>query len=76
MVFIPQFLNVMYHMIDLDISKNLCTSRVLSCGSNGKLSSCNAGDPSLIPGLGRYSGKRNGYPSQFSFLENSIDRGA
>ena len=44
--------------------------------SNGKESACNAGDPSLIPGLGRSSGERNGYPFQFSFLENSMDRGA
>ena len=76
MVFIPQFLNVMYHMIDLDISKNLCTSRVLSCGSNGKLSSCNAGDPSSIPGSGRSPGEGNGNPLQYSCLANSMDGGA
>ena len=37
---------------------------------------CNAGDPSSIPGLGRYSGKGNGYPLQYSCLENLMDRGA
>ena len=31
-------------------------------GSEGKESSCNAGDPGLIPGLGRSAGERNGYP--------------
>ena len=45
-------------------------------GSEGKESACSAGDPSLIPGLGRFPGERNGYPLQFSCLENSMDRGA
>ena len=34
------------------------------CGSVGKESYCNAGDPSSIPGLGRSPGK--GYPLQYS----------
>ena len=33
------------------------------------------GDLGLIPGLGR-SGEGNGYPPQYSCLENSMDRGA
>ena len=45
-------------------------------GSAGKESACNAGDPSLIPGLGRYAGEGHGYPLQYSCLENSMDRGA
>ena len=45
-------------------------------GSDGKESACNAGDPSLIPGLGRSPGERNGNPLQYSCLENSMDRGA
>ena len=36
----------------------------------------NAGDLSSIPGLGRYSGERNGNPFQYSCLENPVDRGA
>ena len=32
--------------------------------------------PGLIPGLGRSRGEGNGYPLQYSCLENSIDRGA
>ena len=43
--------------------------------SGGKESTCNAGDPGLIPGLGRSPGKGNGYPLQYSCLENSMDRG-
>ena len=37
---------------------------------------CNAGDPGLIPGLGRSPGERNGYLLPYSCLENSMDRGA
>ena len=29
-----------------------------------------------IPGLGKYPGEENGYPLQYSCLENSMDRGA
>ena len=45
-------------------------------GSDGKESACNAGDLGSIPGLGRSSGEGNGYPLQYSCLENSMDRGA
>ena len=45
-------------------------------GSDGKESACNAGDPGLIPGLGRSPGEGNGYPLQFSCLKNSMDRAA
>ena len=45
-------------------------------GSDGKESACNAGDPGLIPGLCRSPGEGSGYPLQYSFLENSMDRGA
>ena len=43
---------------------------------SGKKSTCNAGDASLIPGPGRFPGEGNGYPLQYSCLENSMDRGA
>ena len=45
-------------------------------GSDSKEPACNEGDPGLIPGLGRSPGEGNGYPLQYSFLENSMDRGA
>ena len=35
-----------------------------------------AGDPGLTPGSGRCPGEGNGYPLQYSCLENSVDRGA
>ena len=33
--------------------------------SDGKESTCNAGDWDSIPGLGRFPGKGNGYPLQY-----------
>ena len=33
-------------------------------GSEGKASACNAGDPGLIPGLGKSPGEGNGNPLQ------------
>ena len=45
-------------------------------GSDGKESTCNAGDLGSIPGSGRSPGEGNGNPLQYSCLENSIDRGA
>ena len=41
--------------------------------SVGKESACNAGDPGLIPGLGRSPGEEKGYPLQYSDLDNSTD---
>ena len=35
--------------------------------------SCNVGDFGLIPGLGRSPEEGNGYPLQYSDLENSMD---
>ena len=44
-------------------------------GSDGKKSSCNGGDLGSISGLGRSPAEGNGYPLQYSCLENSMDRG-
>ena len=44
--------------------------------SVSKESACNAGNPGLIPGLGRPPGEGNGNPLQCSCLENPMDRGA
>ena len=38
-------------------------------GSDGKESTCNAGDLGLIPGLGRAPGEGNGNPLQYSCVE-------
>ena len=47
----------------------------LPCGSDGKESVLNVGDPGSIPELGRSPGEGNGNPLQYSCLENPIDRG-
>ena len=44
-------------------------------GSDGKESACNAGDLGSIPRSGRSPGEGNGYPLQYSCLQNSMDRG-
>ena len=45
-------------------------------GSEVKVSACNAGDPSSIPGSGRSPGEGNGNPLQHSCLENPMNGGA
>ena len=42
-------------------------------GSAGKEAPCNGGDLGSIPGSGRSPGEGNGYPLQYSGLENSMD---
>ena len=46
---------------------------LLLCSSNGKESSCKAGDQGLIPELGSSSGEGNGNSLQYSCPENSMD---
>jgi len=43
-------------------------------GSDGKASAYNVGDLGSIPRLGRFPGKGNGNPLQYSCLENPMDR--
>ena len=45
-------------------------------GSDGKASTCDAGDLGSIPGSGRSHGEGNGNPLQYSCLENPIGGGA
>ena len=45
-------------------------------GSYGKASACNTGDLGSVPGLGRSPREWHGNPLQYSYLENSMDRGA
>ena len=52
------------------------TLLILGCfpgGPAGKESTCNVGDLDSIPGLGRSPGEGNGYPLQYSGLENSME---
>ena len=54
-------------------------SYLFSCGlpggSDDKDSGCNARNPGLIPGSGRFPREVNGNPFQYSCLENPMDRG-
>ena len=45
-------------------------------GSDGQESAYNAGDLGSVLGLERSTGEGNGYPLQYSCLENAMDRGA
>ena len=47
----------------------------LPCGSDGKASAYNGGDPGSIPGSRRSPGEGNG-PLQYPCLENPMDGGA
>ena len=45
-------------------------------GPDGKETVCKAGDLDSIPELGKSPGARNGNPLQYSYLEDSMGRGA
>ena len=59
------------------MSKQMLLEKVKEClqGFSGG-SACSLGDPDSIRGLGRPPGEGNGYPLQYSYQENSWDRGA
>ena len=44
-------------------------------GSGSKESTCNEGAPGLTLGSGSFPGEGNGYPLQYSCLENPMNRG-
>ena len=59
------------------IQQNICFHiESFPGGLDTRESACNAVDPGLIPRSGRSPGGMNGYPLQYSCLENSMDRGA
>ena len=78
------WLNVQWRL-KIFILKEKCRKSILfffklgySCfpgGSDSKESACNAGDLDSIPGLGRSPGEGNGYPLQYSYMDNPMDRG-
>ena len=47
----------------------------MPCGSDGKVSTYNAGDMGSIPGSGSSPGEGNGNPLQYSCLENPMGGG-
>ena len=64
------------HVIGMMYQLSWGTSWGFSGGSDGKTSSCNAGDLGSIPGLERSAEEGNGNPLQYSYLENPMDGGA
>ena len=58
------------------VSLFLVGTRASLIAQSVKESSCNAGDPGSIPGLGRSPGEENGNPLQYCCPENPMDRGA
>ena len=54
----------------------MCRLIGFPAGSDGKESAFKAGDPGSVLGLGRSPGRGQGYPLQYSFLEDPVDRGA
>ena len=64
---------LLFHYYNFIFSSPCLPFKLISGGSAGKESSCNAGDLSLIPGLGRSPGEGNSYSLQYSDLENSMD---
>ena len=62
-----------YHYDKSFLSSAFCPMGFPS-GSDGKESTCSAGDPGSIPGLGRYPVDGNGNTLQYSYLGNSMDR--
>ena len=54
----------------------LYTSSPNDSDSKKKKSACSAGDLGSISGSGRSPGEGNGYPLQYSCLENPMSRGA
>jgi hypothetical protein len=67
---------IMSKIISFPKNPNLTVIVGFPGGSISKEFTCNAEDLSLIPGLGRFPVEGHGYPLQYSFLENSMDRGA
>ena len=66
---------------NLTLAKCKFLRRAVNCfgiiqgASDNKESPCKARDLGLIPGSGRSPGEGNGYPLQYFFMENSMDKG-
>ena len=73
----PDAMIIVFWMVSFRAAVSLCSFTLIKetpGRSTGKESTCNAGDPGSIPGLGRSTGEGNGYPFQSSGLENSKGR--
>ena len=60
------------HIYSFSYSSSLWFTVAFPESSVGKESACNAGDPGLIPGSGRFTGEGIGYPFQYSWRISNI----
>ena len=67
------FKSLLYHLFLYRIRIILIYSGGFPNSTDGKESACNVKDLGSIPRLGRSPGDGNGYPLQYSGLENSMD---
>ena len=68
-ILIMNWLQLLVLLCDL-----IWATRDFPSGSDGRESACNAGDMALIPGSGRPTGERNGYPLQYSCFKSHGQR--
>ena len=61
---------------ELDTTEQLNNKQVALVVKNPSVNAGDIRDVVLIPGLGRFPGGGHGKPLQYSFLENTMDRGA
>ena len=72
---LPHSTFLMVHLAQMDLMVNLSSGLGFPGGSEGKGSPRDAGNQGLILRSGRSPGEGNGNAIQYSFLENSMDRG-
>ena len=70
---ISRFQNYIINLVHVLFADFLQGFKDFLGGSDGKASTCNAGDPGSIPGSGRSPGEGNGNPLQHSCPENPMD---
>ena len=76
-IFLELSCRICLYIFEINSSGRKCRESLgIPGGSDSKKSACNAGDAGFIPGLERSLGEWNGYPLQYSCLENPMDRGA
>ena len=63
---------IVHGVAESDTTERLSLS-LFPGGSDGKESACSVEDSGLIPGLGSFPGEGDGYPFQYSCLENPTD---
>ena len=67
---------LIYPLLDITFDFIMCVSQVAPVIKNLPANAGDTRDANLTPELGRTSGKGNGNPLQYSYLENFMDRGA